>query len=1007
MPLQDQLEIIRSNGQVEFYLLNPQKGITNIGRHPENDIVLVSPGVAPFHAVLDHRQKPYTLVNLSHDSVTMLGEQTVSPNVAKPLQHRDTIRINGNTLIYMEGDQSATGIVPVAGALPSGPETRPTAITQPLPATRPEQMMPGPGPAEQFATIPPDLTSEAIILEIPEERERTVNVDQTTSYQLTIINGGNIVATFVVGIAGLDERWVIASPPQVNLFEGERTTVTINITPPRHPDSRAGQHPFAIIVRSPNYPDQRSQRGAVLNINPFYDFTVDELTPKRQTISWFKRYGQTHISITNTGNSDTFFRIEGEDDERACSFEFNIPGQVVGLARQADLQVPSSETISIPISITPYSRRLIGLRKRTYNFTITTTLLTEQQNTPRSLLGDLKSAPLIGPLLILLFLLLFVASVVYVFWPKILLFDVHPSAITAGQDVELFWRTSPPFFIDVKLNGDPVDSTGTLKEEEVQQSKTYVLSADTWLSKIFRGISAPEERQVEVTPVRPEIRLFEAQPDVITSGESVVLSWFVVGADTLSLINNSAGTTNELTEPAGSVLLIPKDDTTLTLKAASISAPDAPVQRLVNIRVTTPTPAPLPVPVIDQFIVEPKVISAGQSVVLQWSVSGADSVSVQPLGNDLPPVSPPITHKPQESTLYVLSATNGQETVNEVQQVIVGEAPTPTPTPTPAAEPSIDLLAVVPEEHVRVEPGDHGDPDNAVEVQINWVVTGDTTNVELTGGPPGYEKLSNLARIGEVRFDVIDTTVFVLTAYNGDQQTVKTAQIQFLDPTPTPEPTATTAAGAGGGAGGGSGSGTPTPTPEITSFTAEGVSSSDQVTSAGGGVYNVVAGSNVNLRWVTNNADTITLVGVGDQTPSGTYTVNNVVVDKVYQLKASNDNGSTQEFLQLRVVPKPPPPAPYAVDGTDNGTSVTLTWQYDNENDIIGFRVYRAPAVSGPFTRIADESQLANSARQYIDSTTPAGCAGYYVTAVYLDPSSGNKQETSASQNSWFKPSCP
>ncbi len=1004
MPLQDQLEIIRSNGQVEFFTPDPHKGVTNIGAHPENDVVLDGPGVAPFHAVLDHRQKPFQLVVLSHDGATVLRNQTVAPNVPLPIRHRDAIRINGNTVILIEGDLSlpATALAAVPEFLPATLPEMAAALPAGIvpPTSRPERF----GMGEVFAAIPPDSTSEAIILEMGDDRERTVDVSQAGAYQLTIVNGGNIVATFLVSVAGIDPGWVMVSPPQVNLYEGERTTVTINIMPPRHPNSSAGPHPFAIVVTSPNYPQQSSRRGAVLNVNPYYEFSVDELTPKRQSISWFKRFGQTNLSITNSGNSETFFRVEGEDDERACSFEFTIPGEAVGLARQADLEIEANETVSIPISITPYSRRLIGLRKRTYNFTVTSTPLAEQQ-TPRSLLGDLRSAPLIGPLLILLILFLLVAAVIYTFTPGIVRFDAQPGAITAGQDVELFWRALPPFFIDVRLDGEPVDASGRLLVEELHQSKTYRLTADTWLSKMFRLLTAGEDQFVAVAPVRPEISLFEVQPEEIGSGEPVVLSWFTIGADELTLINNNLGVENELDQPAGSIVLIPDSDLVLTLRAVNKSAPEDPVQKLARVRVTTPTPEPIPQPVIDQFIVAPTVISAGQTVLLQWAVRGADSVTVQPLGSGLPPVSPPISHQPQETTLYVLSASNGEDTVNAVQQVIVGEEPTPTPTATPAALPVIDLLQVTPPEQVRADSDDRGAKENEITVQINWVVTGDVTNVELTGGPPGFEKLSNLARIGEVQFFIRDTTVFVLTAYNGHEQASETTQIQFMDATPTPEPSATDPADGSGG--GGSASGTPTPTPEIEFFEAQGVSASDQVTQVGSGTYQVVAGSNVNLLWSTQNADTVTLVGVGDQPPAGSYTLSNVISAQVFQLTATGDGGTAQESLQLTIAPIPVPPSPYNISGSESGSQITLSWLHDAENSIIGFRVYRAPAVSGPFTRIADESQLSNSTRQYIDSGPLPACAAYYLTAVYVDPVSGNRIETAAGSNGWLSSGCP
>ena len=49
----DHLEIISINGEVTFYVLDPSKGLTNIGSDPENDVVIADERVAPFQAVLD------------------------------------------------------------------------------------------------------------------------------------------------------------------------------------------------------------------------------------------------------------------------------------------------------------------------------------------------------------------------------------------------------------------------------------------------------------------------------------------------------------------------------------------------------------------------------------------------------------------------------------------------------------------------------------------------------------------------------------------------------------------------------------------------------------------------------------------------------------------------------------------------------------------------------------------------------------------------------------------
>ena len=172
------------------------------------------------------------------------------------------------------------------------------------------------------------------------EHEWIIDVEQAATCQVTIINGGGIVATFAIQVEGVAQSWVAIAPPEVNLNEGERTTVTVTITPLRHPSSRAGTHPIAIVVTSPNYPDHRSQRSATLTINPYYDFAVGELSPRQQSVGGRRPVGNTVFSVANLGNSQAPFRFEARDDERACNFEFELPGETATLAHQVEMRLP-------------------------------------------------------------------------------------------------------------------------------------------------------------------------------------------------------------------------------------------------------------------------------------------------------------------------------------------------------------------------------------------------------------------------------------------------------------------------------------------------------------------------------------------------------------------------------------------------------------------------------------------------------------------------------------------
>ena len=183
MPAYDQLELIAPNGEIKFYDLSPARGITNIGRHPENDIVIDNPAVAPFHAVLDHRQRPYQLVVIAQDTPTTISGEPVLPNVPHTLRTWDTIELNGHSLVLVEGGNFADTrpeprAVPVdrpaatvaAGAFAAGATVAgaaaagavaggamvPAATAQTLPA----------GPFVRLAAPPPDRLDETIVTEI-------------------------------------------------------------------------------------------------------------------------------------------------------------------------------------------------------------------------------------------------------------------------------------------------------------------------------------------------------------------------------------------------------------------------------------------------------------------------------------------------------------------------------------------------------------------------------------------------------------------------------------------------------------------------------------------------------------------------------------------------------------------------------------------------------------------------------------------------------------------------
>jgi len=322
MSAQDQLEIINAQGDIRFHPLT-SGGITNIGRHPDNDIVIESPDVAPFHAVLDHQHKPYRLIALTDGRIKVSG-QLLQPNSPHELRNWDTIELNGHSFVLLEGG--------AAGAV-SAPTLAPAPLPTPIPPI-PGEVALAPGgdiPAglseleaieQLLASIPEDRVDDLIIVEPmaqngaidashPNALDFSVDVEQSATMQITIANGGDFVGEFRVEVRGVEPAWVAVAPAAINLNEGERGAVAVAITAPRLASSRAKAYYFAVVVTSPNYPGRMSSTTGLFVIKPFHDFSVGDIDPKKQNISYSKKVGQSAIPIINLGNSAANFFARG------------------------------------------------------------------------------------------------------------------------------------------------------------------------------------------------------------------------------------------------------------------------------------------------------------------------------------------------------------------------------------------------------------------------------------------------------------------------------------------------------------------------------------------------------------------------------------------------------------------------------------------------------------------------------------------------------------------------
>jgi hypothetical protein len=650
-------------------------------------------------------------------------------------------------------------------------------------------------------SLPPDQTDDIVLVGVA-ETEWAVNVDEMAALKLTITNGGNQVAMFEARVLGLKESWVDVSPPQVSLDEGARATARIAIAAPRHPSSEARAYPLVIEVTSPDYPGRASRTGATLTINPYYDFSVGGLSPRQQTVRWSQRTGHAEIPVTNKGNSETTFRLEAEDAEQACSFEFQVPGEEVALIRQAEMRLPPGETYTVPVGITP-PRRLVAMRKRFHSYTVTTSMIGGDQ-IPRSVMGQLKSAPLIGPVMVFLTAISLVALIGFLFSPNLepqmqcepRTIDEPGGEVTLAYDASRFPRNKPdnPFnrlnalFLSLTLEHRVQDqewqelaSSGDALERAFGEiahvpgkNSEYRLTAKTWVSTLLPFLTGKSRvAQVYVTPVAPEIVTFDSDRDLYLAGETVTLYWEVQYAESLVLEygriqEDFAGQEVE----RGQYSLTLDESTSFTLVATNRSS-DNEVRMVRQVLVLYPTPA------VVRFDVSPRTVTLGENVEIEWEVSGADAVSIDPLGWF--PIKGNTSDQPPELRRYKLvaykNAADGSvvESDSFIKEVIVH---TPTPTPAP---PEIQVFDATPKQVAR--------GDNQV-VNLRWQIVGQTTNVEISAPDLKLTGLNPRNPDG-IEVTVNETTLFVLTAHNDELSASALLEVVALSPTPTATPAAT------------------------------------------------------------------------------------------------------------------------------------------------------------------------------------------------------------------------
>ena len=252
-----------------------------------------------------------------------------------------------------------------------------------------------PAPAGEPVTLPariPDRQDDLIVAALPVRRIQ-VYPGEVAELAVALVNNGRRPATFHLHVEGwFDESW-LTPPPPLTLEPGERATALLEIAPPRHPTTEAGEYAIVVVVRSHDYPGRIARLGAQLFILPFDALTVEILPAAAPALTWFRRTALLPVAVGNRGNRPAAVHLQAADAHHRCSFEFFTPGAAPGAAL---LAVRPGQTITTPLRVVANHLPLIGLQGQATPFIVTATAA-QTPETARRARGAVTLRPLVGP----------------------------------------------------------------------------------------------------------------------------------------------------------------------------------------------------------------------------------------------------------------------------------------------------------------------------------------------------------------------------------------------------------------------------------------------------------------------------------------------------------------------------------------------------------------------------------------------------------------------------------
>lgn len=288
-----------------------------IGRAVGSSIVIDDASLSARHARVFVDSSRLLVEDLESESGTFVDTEPVRPRSPALVKDGSDIRLGNVVFRYFAPPPMVSEAAAVAMEAPE--------------LARPEQHEDGTG-----HELLPDIV---VALSVPPVAIEPGNAPAIA--QLSVRNKGRVVDELSITIRDLPPEWVRVSQTKVILLPGDQAEISIIVMPPRRPDSRAGEYPFAVSVVSTESAREVVANG-VLTVSG-YEGTELSLRPIRSR----KKFTLTAV---NRGNGLATYALAGKDDEEAFVYHFDQPA----------LDLQPGEERELHFTVAPRKRKLFG-----------------------------------------------------------------------------------------------------------------------------------------------------------------------------------------------------------------------------------------------------------------------------------------------------------------------------------------------------------------------------------------------------------------------------------------------------------------------------------------------------------------------------------------------------------------------------------------------------------------------------------------------------------------------